>query len=105
MANPAELPELVSEFVQMSKDYLRQETIEPAKQLGRFAGFSMAAGLMFAFGVFFLSIAGMRGIIEMLPGGKYAKYWESLGYFLAALALVAVAGIIVGLAARGGDDK
>jgi hypothetical protein len=32
MASPAELPQLVGEFVDLSKEYLRQETLEPAKQ-------------------------------------------------------------------------
>jgi hypothetical protein len=92
MANPTELPELVSEFVDMSKEYLRQETMEPAKELGRYAGFSLGAALSFALGAFLLSIAAMRGIIALLPDGPN---WSALGYVLAALALAAVAGIIV----------
>ncbi len=92
MANPTELPELVGDFVDMSKEYLRQETMEPAKQLGRYAGFSIAAGLAFAIGLFFLSIAGMRGIIALLPDGPN---WSALGYILAALSLVVIGGVIV----------
>jgi hypothetical protein len=92
MANPSELPELVGEFVDMSKEYLRQETLEPAKELGRYAGFSVAAAFSFALGAFFLSIAGMRGIIALLPDGPN---WSALGYLLAAVTLGAVAGAIV----------
>ena len=73
MANPTELPELVGEFVDLSKEYLRQETMEPAKQLGRYAGFSIAAGFAFAIGLFFLSIAGMRGIIANRGSGVRAR--------------------------------
>lgn len=102
MAKPTELPDLIGEFIQMAKDYLRQETVEPAKQLGRFAGFSLAAGAVFALAVLFLSIAGMRAIIEVLPSGKY---WEGLGYLLAALALALVAGIVVYAGTRGGEDR
>ena len=92
MANPTELPELVGEFVEMSKEYLRQETLEPAKELGRYAGFSLAAALSFALGVFFLAIAGLRGLVALLPDGPN---WSALGYVLAALSLVAIAGLIV----------
>ena len=69
MAKPTELPELVGEFVDLSKEYLRQETLEPAKELGRYAGFSIGAGVAFAIGMLFLSIAGLRGIIALLPEG------------------------------------
>lgn len=95
MANPSELPELVGEFVDMSKEYLRQETIEPAKQLGRFAGYTMAAGIAFALGVFFLSIAGMRWLLEAMPGDAGDAYWQGLGYVVAAIGVVLVAGIVV----------
>jgi hypothetical protein len=92
MANPAELPELVEEFVEMSKEYLRQETVEPAKKLGRYAGYAVGAAAAFALGALFLAIAGARLIIRVLPDGPY---WEGLGYVLAALVLAAVAGIMI----------
>jgi hypothetical protein len=97
MAAPSELPQLVTEFVDMSKEYLRQETVEPAKRLGRFAGFTIGASLMFAFGGVLLAIAGMRGIIYLLPDGPN---WEALGYILAAIAIGVVIGVIVAIAQR-----
>lgn len=97
MAGPSELPELVTEFVDMSKEYLRQETVEPAKRLGRFAGFIIGASFMFALGGVLLAIAGMRGIIYLLPEGPN---WEALGYILTALAIAVVIGVIVSIAQR-----
>ena len=97
MAGPSELPQLVTEFVDMSKEYLRQETVEPAKRLGRFAGFTIGASLMFAFGSILLAIAGMRGIVLLLPDGPN---WESLGYILAAVAIGVIIGVIVAIAQR-----
>lgn len=104
MANPSELPELITEFVDMSKEYLRQETVEPAKQLGRFAGFSIGAGIAFAIGTLFLSIAGLRWLLEVMPEGEHRVYWEGLGYVIAALALALVAGLIVGIGSQGADE-
>ena len=86
----------------MSKEYLRQETLEPAKRLGRFAGYTIGASMLFAIGGLFLAIAGMRGIIYLLPDGPN---WSALGYILAALAIVLVIGIMVGLASRESDSK
>ncbi len=97
MANPTELPELISEFVDMSKEYLLQETLEPARQLRRFAGYSMAAGAAFAVGALFLSIAGLRWLLELLPDGPN---WQGLGYIVAALTLGGVAALIVMVGSR-----
>ena len=47
-AGPKEIPELVSELATMSREYLRQEIVEPAKKLGRFAGFGMGAAALFS---------------------------------------------------------
>ena len=46
MAEPNELPQMVTDLVGMSKEYLRQETLEPAKKLGRFAGIGIGVGLI-----------------------------------------------------------
>ena len=103
MASPAELPDHVREFIDLSKAYLRQETVEPAKHLGRYAGYSFAAAFAFALGSLFLGIAGMRWIVRALPDGPN---WTALGYLIAVAALIAIAAIIIALTARdtGGDS-
>ncbi|MDJ0925496.1 MAG: hypothetical protein QNJ77_13125 [Acidimicrobiia bacterium] len=98
MAGPSELPQLVTEFVDMSKEYLRQETVEPAKQLGRFAGVTIGASFLFAIGGILLAVAGTRGIIYLLPDGPN---WSALGYVLGALGIVMVIGIVFALTDRG----
>ena len=37
MAQPSEIPELATELYELSKEYLRQETVEPMKKLGAYA--------------------------------------------------------------------
>jgi hypothetical protein len=101
MAKQAELPELVEQFVDMSKEYLLQETVEPAKKLGRYAGYAIGAAAAFALGALFLAIAGARLIIRVLPDGPY---WEGLGYVLAAIALGIVAGVIISVTQRTTPD-
>ncbi len=102
MAGPSELPELVTEFVDMSKEYLRQETLDPAKELGKFAGFTIGASLLFAIGGVLLAIAGTRGIIYLLPEGPN---WSALGYILGALAIGLVIGVVFALTGRGDQTK
>lgn len=97
MPSPAELPELVKEFTDLSRDYLLQETVEPAKRLGRFAAYSFAAAVSFAVGVVLLSLAGMRWIVRAMPDGPN---WTATGYLISALALVLVALVVIKLTAR-----
>lgn len=102
MAGANELPQLVTEFVDLSKEYLRQETVEPAKRLGRFAGFVIGASILFAIGGVLLAIAGMRGIIYLLPDGPN---WSALAYILGALAIGVIIGIVVATAGRDAESK
>lgn len=100
MAGPSELPELVNEFVDMSKQYLRQETVEPAKQLGRVAGMGFGAAILFSFGALFLAIAGTRLIVWLMPSDLSHRMWTGLGYVIASLALLLVAGLVAKVASR-----
>ncbi|MCP3974886.1 MAG: hypothetical protein GY720_10375 [bacterium] len=94
MASPTELPELIKEFTDMSKEYLLQETVEPAKELGRYGGFVFAAALCFALGAVLLGIAGVRLIIDVLPEGPN---WSALGYLLATVVLAILSGLMIKL--------
>ena len=97
MAGPTELPQLISEFFDLAKEYLRQETVEPAKRLGRLFALSAAASILFILAALFLSVVGMRLIVEALPDGSI---WSGFGYVLSALALLALTGLVMWRAAR-----
>jgi cytosine/uracil/thiamine/allantoin permease len=88
MTEIQEIPRLVSEFGTMAKEYMLQETVEPAKKLGWFTGFSIGAAAAWAVGILFLGVAGMRGVVERFPDIAYA---EALGYVIAALVLALIA--------------
>jgi hypothetical protein len=92
-----ELPQQVGEFVGLAKEYVKQRTLEPAKALGRAAGFGFAAALLLAVAAVFLAVAGMRLIVDALPDGRI---WSGFGYVLAAIGLLGVAGIIGWRAAK-----
>lgn len=96
-----ELPELISESLDISKQYLRQETVEPAKRLGKAAGLGFAAALLFGMAALLGGIAVNRWIIRALPDGRA---WSGLGYLISALVLVAIGAIIIALGKRGYED-
>ena len=98
MSKPAEIPQLVTDLVDMSKTYLQQETIDPLKAVGRYAGFSLAGGVLLAIGWLLLAVALSRWVTALLPDGQL---WEVLAYGIAAVASLVVAGVSMKLASGG----
>jgi len=92
VAREKELPELVGEFVELSKQYVRERTIEPAKALGRLGGFGFAAAILFALAALFLGVAGTRAIIVALPDGSI---WSGFGYLLGAIGCLGLTGLVM----------
>ncbi len=95
MADISEIPALVREFYELSKAYLIQETVEPAKRLGHFSGYSLGAAVIWAAAVVLLAVAGLRALYDVLPPGPY---WEALAYMVFALLLVLFMVLLVKLA-------
>jgi uncharacterized BrkB/YihY/UPF0761 family membrane protein len=94
MAQIQDIPRLVSEFYELAKAYLVQETVEPAKKLGHFAGFSLGAAALWAVALILISVAGLRAIYSVLPEGAY---WEALGYLITVVVLVGFMALLIGL--------
>lgn len=92
MADINEIPTLVSELADMSKRYLQQETIEPAKRLGRFAGMGVGAGALWMFAALFAGLGVYAGLVAVLPDGEW---FVVLARFLTVLVTGGVAGMIV----------
>lgn len=97
MAGPTELPQLISEFFDLAKEYLRENTIVPAKRLGRLAGLSFAASMLFALAALFLGVVVLRVIVDAMPDGAI---WSGFGYMLSALALLILTGLVMWRATR-----
>lgn len=92
MADIHDIPALVREFYELAKSYLLQETVEPAKRLGHFAGHSLVAASLWAAGVVLLAVAGLRALYDVLPDGPY---WEALAYVGFAILLFGFMAVLV----------
>ncbi len=92
MADIQDIPALIREFYELAKDYLLQETVEPAKKLGHFAGFSLAAAVLWSLAVALLAVAGLRALYDALPD---SPYWEALAYVIFAAVLIGFMAILV----------
>jgi Putative Actinobacterial Holin-X, holin superfamily III len=91
MAEPQEIPQLVTELFEMSKEYLRQETIEPAKRLGRQAGMGIGGAMIMSTGCFLLVLGLYFALKMVLPEGEW---WVVLARALTAVGALAVAGLV-----------
>ncbi len=94
MAEMQDIPRLVREFVDLAREYLLQETVEPAKKLGYFAGMSVAAGALWALALILLSVAGLRTLIGVFGDGPY---WEALAYVIYAVGLAVFSYVLIKL--------
>lgn len=97
MAGPTELPQLISEFIDLARDYLREHTIAPARRLGRLAGLSFAASILFVLAALFLGVVVLRVIVDAMPDGSI---WSGFGYILASFALLLLTGLVMWRATR-----
>jgi uncharacterized BrkB/YihY/UPF0761 family membrane protein len=95
MAEIQEIPQLVKEFFELAKAYLLQETVEPAKKLGHFAGFSLGAAILWGLAIILLAVAGLRAFYDVLPSGPY---WEAAAYLAFGVLLLVFIAILVKLA-------
>jgi uncharacterized membrane protein len=76
----------------MSREYLRQETLEPAKRLGKHAAMGVGGAMVLALGAF-LMVLGVYFALRM--AFPTTEWFEVLARFLTALAAAAAAGLVV----------
>ncbi|MDH3190354.1 MAG: phage holin family protein [Acidimicrobiia bacterium] len=91
MAKYQEIPQLAQDLVESSIAYLRQETIEPAKRLGKQAGMGLGGAILLSLGAF-LAVLGIYALLKMvLPEGEW---WVVLSRLLTAVSAALAAGLV-----------
>jgi uncharacterized membrane protein YidH (DUF202 family) len=56
------IPEVSSELWALTKDYARQETVDPLKGIGRYLAFGAAGAVLIGFGVVLLMLSALRAL-------------------------------------------
>ncbi len=97
MADPRELPDQAKEFVDLSKRYVDEEIVQPAKRLGGFAGKAIGAGLLFAFGGVLLASAALALSLALFPD---TATWQALAHVATAVVVGAAAALLMRKAAQ-----
>lgn len=87
---PQELPDLVRDLWAMSKEYFRQETLEPGKRLGKQAALGGAAALSFSLAALLFTFGAFALLRRLLPDTQWWAVAARLFTFL-------IAGLAAGL--------
>jgi hypothetical protein len=85
------IPTLLTELRELLVAYLKQEALEPIKELGRFVAFGVAGSMLLSVGLVLLVLSGLRAL-QTETGTTFTGNWSWAPYMitLAACGLVAV---------------
>ena len=87
------LPQLVIELKDLVIAYLRQETVVPLKQLGRYLAFGIAGSILMGVGVLLVSL-GLLRLLQEQTGDTFTGDWSWVPYLIVFAALVIGAAIV-----------
>jgi hypothetical protein len=88
----APLPQLVLELRDLVVDYVKQETIVPIKQLGRYVGFGIVGSLLLGLGVVLLGMGGLRAL-QTETGETFTGDWSWAPYGVMFVVMLAGGGL------------
>jgi hypothetical protein len=90
---PPPLPQLISELRDLVVAYVKQQTLVPVKQLGRYVGFGLLGSLLLGFGVVFLGVSGLRAL-QTETNDTFAGDWSWVPYVIMVVALIVGAALV-----------
>ena len=67
--------------------YLKEQTLIPLQQLGRYVGFGLLGSLLMGFGVLFLGVSLLR-VLQTETGDTFAGDWSWVPYLITFVALL-----------------
>ena len=86
--------EVVSELVDLTKAYAKQETVDPLKGLGRYLAYALAGSLLLAIGVILLALAGLR-VLQTETGTTFTGNWSWVPYIIVLVFALATIGLAI----------
>lgn len=87
---PKSMSEVANELWGLTRDYARQETIDPLKGVGRYLGFGGAGALLGSIGVIMLMLAGLRAL-QTETGTTFTGHWSWAPYMIVLVVAALVA--------------
>jgi hypothetical protein len=83
----APLPQLVLELRDMVITYVKQETLVPLQQLGRYIAFGIAGSLLLGLGAVLLGVGGLRAL-QTETGETFTGDWSWAPYLIMVVVLL-----------------
>jgi hypothetical protein len=80
--------------------YVKQQTLVPLQQLGRYVGFGLLGSLLLGFGVVFLAMSGLRAL-QTDTGSTFTGDWSWVPYLIMVVALILGAALVWVLRGQG----
>lgn len=93
MADPRELPQQVADLIELAKQYLRQETVDPLRRIGQSVARAVIAAVLLGLGVVMLAMGLHRFLTEALPHGRW---WEAAAAAMVTVVFSLAAVIVAG---------
>lgn len=100
MTDPKELPQQVSDLIELTKQYLRQETVDPLRRIGQSVARALIAALLVGLGVVLMAMGFHRFFGEIFPVGQW---WETATAATTAVVFL-LAAVIVAARLRTGNE-
>jgi hypothetical protein len=91
---------LGGETLQLVVDYVKQETLQPLKGLGRFIVFGVAGSVALGIGLVIAAI-GLLRVLQAETGSTFTGKWSWAPYLICMVAVVLVAALAVSAVSRG----
>jgi hypothetical protein len=88
------------ETVRLIIDYVKQETLDPLKGLGRFIAFGVAGSVALAIGLVILSVAFLR-LLQTETGTTFAGNLSWVPYLICTAVVVLIAALALKTVTRG----
>jgi len=90
------VPALAAELWDLVRAYIKQETVEPIKGLGRKVALGVAGSLLLSIGLVLLALGGLRAL-QTETGDTFDGSWSWAPYLITLVGTV----VVIGLAAMG----
>jgi hypothetical protein len=88
------------ETLQLVIDYVKQETLDPLKGLGRFMAFGVAGSVALAVGLVILAVAFLR-LLQGETGSTFTGNWSWAPYLICTVVVLGVAALAIKAVTRG----
>jgi hypothetical protein len=89
--DPTDIPAHAQDLWQLVVAYVKQETVEPIKGIGRFVGFGLAGSALLGFGLV-ITFLGLLRLLQEETGDAFRGHLKFVPYLLTLVACGAVAG-------------